>query len=68
MNDTAPQIVEDVRNRLMRLTGSTRFAMGAQMFESARTLIIASFPKNLTAQEFKQRLYERIYDESLPFK
>ncbi len=67
MNDTAPDIAEEVRSRLMRLTGSTRFAMGAQMFESARTVIIASFPKNLTAKEFKHRLYERIYGETLPF-
>ncbi len=41
--------------------------MGAQMFESARAIIIASFPKDLAAEEFKRRLYERIYGEALPF-
>jgi hypothetical protein len=67
MNDTAPEIAEEVQARLMRLTGSIRFAMGAQMFEAARAVIIASFPKDLTAKEFKRRLYERIYGEALPF-
>ncbi len=67
MNDTAPEIADEVQARLMRLAGSTRFAMGAQMFESARAIIIASFPKDLAAEEFKRRLYERIYGEELPF-
>lgn len=67
MNDTAPEVADEVQSRLMQLTGSTRFAMGAQMFESARAVIIASFPKNLTAPEFKRRLYKRIYGEILPF-
>jgi hypothetical protein len=67
MNDTAPEITEEVEARLMRLTGSTRFAMGAQMFEATRAVIIASFPKDLPAKEFKRRLYERIYGEALPF-
>lgn len=67
MNDTAPEIVEEVRSRLMRFTGSARFVMGAQMFEAARAVIIASLPKDLSAKEFKQRLYQRIYGEPLPF-
>jgi hypothetical protein len=67
MNDTASEIADEVQSRLMRLPGATRFAMGAQMFESARAVIVASFPKDLTAQEFKRRLYKRIYGEALPF-
>jgi len=67
MNDTAPEIAEQVRARLMALPGATRFAMGAEMFEAARRLIIASFPKDLSATEFKRRLYERIYGEPLPW-
>jgi hypothetical protein len=67
MNDTAPNIADEVQNRLTRLSGSARFAMGAQMFESARAVIIASFPKDLDPKEFKRRLYERIYGEILPF-
>jgi hypothetical protein len=67
MNDTAPEIAHEVQARLMRLPGSTRFAMGTQMFDSARAMIIASLPKDLTEQEFKRHLYERIYGETLPF-
>jgi hypothetical protein len=66
MNDTAPEIAEEMQTRLMGLTGSERFAMGAQMFEAARAVIIASFPKGLSAEEFKRRLYERIYGEPFP--
>ena len=66
MNDTTPEVTEEVRRRLMRLPGSTRFVMGAQMFESARAMIIASLPKDLTPKEFRRRLYERIYGEPLP--
>ena len=67
MNDTAPDIANEVQNRLTRLSGSARFTMGAQMFESARAVIIASLPKDLDAKEFKRRLYERMYGEILPF-
>jgi len=67
MNDTAPEIADEVQSRLMRLSGSARLAIGAQMFESARAVIIASLPKDLNAREFKRRLYERIYGEALPF-
>ncbi len=66
MNDTAPEIAHEVQARLMRLAGSTRFAMGSQMFDSARAIIIASLPKDLAEQEFKRHLYERIYGEALP--
>jgi hypothetical protein len=67
MNDTAPAIADEIQNRLTRLSGSARFAMGVQMFESARALIIASLPKDLDEREFKRRLYQRIYGEALPF-
>ena len=67
MNDTAPEVAEIVHSRLMRLSGSIRFTMGAQMFESARAVVIASLPKDLPANEFRRRLYERIYGEALPF-
>jgi hypothetical protein len=67
MNDTAPEIADEMQNRLMRLSGATRFVMGVQMFESARAIVVASFPRDLDAQEFKRRLYNRIYGEMLPF-
>jgi len=67
MNDTAPEVAREMQDRLMRLSGSQRFVMGAQMFEAVRAIVIASLPKDLSSEEFKRRLYERIYGETLPF-
>ena len=61
MNDTSPEIEEMVREMMMKRSGVERFVMGALMFDAARELIIASLPKNLPPQEFKRRLFERIY-------
>ena len=67
MNDTAPEIAEELQARLMTLSNATRFKMGAEMFDAARGIIVASFPKDLSAAELKRRLYKRVYGEALPF-
>ena len=67
MNDTAPEIAEKAQTKLTMLSNAARFKMGTEMFEAARRMIAASFPKNLSAPELKRRLYERIYGEALPF-
>lgn len=67
MNDTAPEIAERIQARLVALPNATRFIIGAEMFESARQMIIASLPKDLSVDEFKRLLYERFYGEPLPF-
>ncbi len=67
MSDTAPEIAEEMQERLATLSNATRFKMGAEMFEAARRMIIASFPKDLSGPELKRRLYERVYGEALPF-
>ena len=67
MNDTAPEIAEEVRSRLEMLSNATRFKIGVEMFEAARRIIIASFPKDLSASQLKRRLYERVYGRALPF-
>jgi hypothetical protein len=65
MTDTPPQVARVVRERLMALSGAERFIMGAQMFEAARRMVLASFPPGLTETERKRRLFERIYGEPL---
>ena len=67
MNDTPPEIEELVRTRLMALSGEQRLRMGAEMFEAARAMVLASFPKNLEPMQRKRMLYERIYGEKAPF-
>ena len=66
MNDTAPEIEAMVRDRLMALSGAVRFRMGAEMFEAARRMVLASLPADLPEHERKRLLYERVYGEPLP--
>lgn len=48
VTDTPPEIERVVRNKIMARSGEERFIMGAEMFESAREMIEASLPKNLS--------------------
>ena len=66
MTDTSPEIAEMVRTRLMALSGEQRFRMGAEMFEAARRMVLASLPPKLSEAERKRRLYIRIYGEAPP--
>lgn len=66
MIDTSPEIAEMVRARLMALSGAERFRIGAQMFDAARRMVLASLPADLSETERKRRLFKRLYNESLP--
>jgi hypothetical protein len=66
MTDTSPEIAEMVRARLMALSGAERVRIGAQMFDAARRLVLASLPPDLTETERKRRLFHRIYGTALP--
>jgi hypothetical protein len=65
--DTSPEVAEMVRVRLMALSGAERFRMGAQMFDTARRMVLASLPPGLTEIERKRLLFLRLYGESLPW-
>lgn len=67
MNDTSQEIRKLVHEKMMGLSGEERFIMGALMFDSAREIVLASLPKGLSQNEFKSRLYERIYGEPLNY-
>jgi hypothetical protein len=67
MTDTPPEIKLMVRAKLMALSGEERMIMGAESSEAARTMVIASLPKDLPEAEFRRRLFERIYGEPAPF-
>ena len=68
MTDTLPEIAEMVRARLMARSGAERFRMGAEMFEAARRMVLASLPAHLTETERKRRLFERLYGLPLPVR
>jgi hypothetical protein len=67
MTDTHPEIEKLVREKLMSLTGGQRMRMGSDMFEAAKRMMYASFPRNLGALDRKRMIYERIYGEKPPF-
>ncbi len=51
---------------MLKMSPNQRIAMGCEMFMSARGAVLNSFPKDLSEQEIKKRLYFRIYGEHLP--
>ena len=65
MTDTSPEIERMVRNKIMARSGEERFIMGAEMFDSARELVKASLPKNLSETEMRRLLFKRIYGKEL---
>ncbi len=66
MNDTTPEIADEIRRRLLSLPNATRFMMGAAMFDASRAMVMASLPKDLPALELRHRLFERMYGKQLP--
>jgi len=65
MTDTTPEVEKKMREMMMARTGAERMMMVASMSDAARAIVLASLPKNLSADELKRRLFERIYGESL---
>ena len=65
MNDTDPKIAELVRQRLLERSGAERVLMGSQMFDSARAMVLASFPEGLSDIEIKARLCRRFYGDEV---
>jgi len=60
-DDMARKIEKKSRETMNELSGAERMIIGAQMFDEFRAKIIASLPKDLPEEEFKKRLFERIY-------
>jgi len=65
VTDTPPEIEGMVREKIMALSGEERFVMGAQMFDSAREMIVASLPNDLSETERRRLLFKRIYGEEI---
>lgn len=63
VTDTSPEIAAAVRERIMKFSGAERFIMGAQMFESARAVVLASLPKDISEAERRRILFERLYGD-----
>jgi hypothetical protein len=66
MTDTAPEIAELVRQKLMARSAEERFLMGVRMFDAARAMALASLPAGLAPEELKRQLFQRLYGQPLP--
>ena len=61
MTDTEPQVERKFQEMIMSRSGEERFMMGIRSFEAARTILLASLPKDLPEHELKRKLFERLY-------
>jgi hypothetical protein len=61
MTDTEPQVERKFYELIMSRSGEERFMMGIRSFEAARTIVLASLPKDLPEHELKRKLFERMY-------
>ena len=50
---------------LMSKTGEERFLMGISMFQTARELVLVSFPKDINDKQKKKLLLERFYGREI---
>ena len=62
-HDTSPEMARMVAERFRIMSGRERFLIGVEMFETARTLAIASLPENASEEERRQHLCKRFYPE-----
>lgn len=65
MSDTPPEIEKRIHDMMMSRSGAERLIMGSSMFDAARRIVLASLPKDLSDEERKRRLFERIYGQPL---
>ncbi len=64
--DTTREIEEMQNDLWMKRSIQERARFMFGMFATARKVVIASLPKDLSEQEFKKQLYFRTYGEHLP--
>lgn len=63
MTDTPPALDRRYRAMLLAKPGAERVAMASSMFDTARRLVLASLPTNLTPTETRAHLLARTYPE-----
>ena len=61
MNDTSPEAKKIQDELFAKLSGEERLLMGLEMFETARKIVLSSFPPNLPENEIRKRLFLRFY-------
>jgi len=65
MNDTTPEIERKLMQLMMSRSGEERLMSAIRSFDAARAIVISSLPKNLSEDEFRHGLFERIYGTTI---
>jgi signal transduction protein with GAF and PtsI domain len=65
MNDTSPEMEKQFRAMIMARSGAERMNMAFSMLATARELIEASLPTDLSVEERRRRLFERMYADEI---
>jgi hypothetical protein len=68
MQDTSIEMQRIYHDLLMSKTGEERFLMGISMFQIARELVLASFPKDLSEEQKRVLLMKRFYGREIDEK
>jgi hypothetical protein len=59
--DTSPHIAKVYHEKIMALSGEERMMMGIEMRRTARDMVLASLPPELSETEKKVQLFLRFY-------
>jgi hypothetical protein len=68
MDDTLPETKEILNKLYAKFTAEERLLIGLRMFETAREIVISSFPSSLTEKEIRERLFLRFYGNEFTAK
>jgi hypothetical protein len=66
MNDTSDAIGKVVLERYRSMTPTERCLVASSLFEAARAIIESSLPSNLTAEQRRLSIAQRLYGGELP--
>ena len=66
MNDTSPKMEAMIRERYEKMTPDERVRICAEMYETARAIVISSLPKDLSRRELRLAVARRFYGNELP--
>ncbi len=65
MRDTMPKAARLMKELWLGLPDERRIVLAAEMFDTARVLVLASFPDGLSPAETRRRLCARLYGKDL---
>jgi hypothetical protein len=66
MNDTSAAVGQLVANHHRDMTPEERLRVAASLYETARTIVDASLPQDLTREERRLAIARRFYGDELP--